>query len=226
MLDGRKNITSKSLEFDLEGEEHEAGYLKCVFATLNVKDKDGDVIKDGAIGDQRVLISGMQHSLWEKVPGNVSLGAGRIYEQGGKAIFEGYFNMEIEKARDMHSALKFAPDLHEFSFGFAAVRKRGTWQGEKVYDITYAKTWEVSPVVVGAGVDTGVLLVKDDDPMPDDEDEDEVDEKPGDHNKPKEEVEEPEESKEEPEDDEMKNKLLKARLYLAKRTLANIKGGY
>ena len=42
----------------------ELGEVRAVFATLDVVDSDGDVIRPGAIGDQEVLISSYGHGSW------------------------------------------------------------------------------------------------------------------------------------------------------------------
>ena len=142
------------------------GYLKCVFATLDVTDKDGDVVMHGSVGNQNVHISPLGHAVWD---GHLPIGKGVAYEDGNLAVMEGMFNLEIQAGRDCYSAIKFAPELYQFSWGFQATRKPGS----HAY-IERTKIWEVSPVLIGAGVNTRVLAVKSTEPEPEETPEEEI----------------------------------------------------
>ena len=117
----------------------------------------------GAIGKQDVHLSGYGHSIWG---GNPPIGKGRVYEEGDQAIFEGQFNLEMRDAAETYAAIKFNPDMQEFSWGFNAEFKPGDHGGRRVNYIENTKIYEVSPVVVGAGIGTGVLDIKEASPEP------------------------------------------------------------
>ena len=158
----RKNISIVDLETKCPNSACDCdskGFLKAVFATLGVVDKDGDVVHKGSIGKQDVLISAYQHKSWD---GALPVGKGRVYEKGDLAIFEGHFNMELQSGHDHYSALKFAPELAEFSWGFNTVKYdyEKTDDGWLIMNIRETKIFEVSPVLVGAGVGTGVVEMK------------------------------------------------------------------
>ena len=135
------------------------GYLKAVFATLDVVDKDFDIVHKGAIGKQDVVISAYQHQSWK---GALPLGKGSVYEMGNKAFFEGHFHHMTEDSRDTYNWLKYAPEMAEFSWGFTVKKYdfSDTDDGWFVMNIYEAKVFEVSPVLVGAGIDTGVVEMK------------------------------------------------------------------
>ena len=139
------------------------GYLKAVFCTFGVKDKDGDIVHAGAVGKQDVLLSAYGHSSWR---GKKPIGKGKVYEKGNEAIFEGHFNMEIQDAKETFSALKFAPEMSEFSWGFNITRydyskdeDDTSWYG-RILNIYETQIFEVSPVLLGAGYNTRVLDMK------------------------------------------------------------------
>lgn len=137
----------------------EAGRGLAVFATLEVIDKDGDVTRPGAFGEQLVKL--LPAHDW----GHVPLGKARIFESGNEALAEFALNLDIEAARDWHAALKFdladgAP-LQEWSYGFDVTKASfGELEGQRVRFLEGLKVHEVSPVVLGAGVGTRTLTVK------------------------------------------------------------------
>ena len=158
----RKNVALAELETKCPNSEcgcDGKGFLKATFATLGVVDKDGDVVHKGAIGKQDVLISAYQHKSWD---GALPVGKGRVYEKGDLAIFEGHFNMELQSGHDHYTALKFAPELAQFSWGFNTTKHdyEKTDDGWLIMNIRETKIFEVSPVLVGAGVGTGVMEMK------------------------------------------------------------------
>lgn len=144
------------------------GTASFVIATLEVVDSDGDVTMRGFFGRQHVSV--LPAHDWGSVP----LGKGVVHEDGKEAVAEVKFNLDIEAARDWHSAIVFdlehPPSLQEYSYGFTILdggSSPGTWGGEKVRVLhplangrPGVKVHEVSPVLVGAGVGTRTLAAK------------------------------------------------------------------
>ncbi len=135
------------------------GTALIVFATLSVVDKDEDVIMPGAFGEQLAAILPAHNR--SKAP----LGKARIFEDANEALAEKRFNLDIENARDWHSAIKFdmadGEPIQEYSFGFTILESsRGEFEGRQVRFLSKLKVHEVSPVLVGAGVNTRTLAVK------------------------------------------------------------------
>jgi hypothetical protein len=113
---------------------------------------------------------------WQMVP----IGKARVYEEGGEARAELHMNLEIEAGRDWHSALKFdlagccadaegakAPAIQEWSYGFSIKdSQQETRDGTRVRVLKKLNVFEVSPVVLGAGVGTRTLAMKSGEALP------------------------------------------------------------
>ena len=151
---------------DIKQDDGGAMGVKAVFATTGVVDKHGDVIEAGAIGEQDVIMSAYGHNSWGNMFGGVAeapIGKGRTYEDGNEAIFEGEF-FDTQAAKEMYAILKALGSNQEWSFSLHNVEYNiiedyeGT--GDTVYSLKSIDVHEVSPVLMGAGVNTRTLEVK------------------------------------------------------------------
>lgn len=135
------------------------GIIQAVFATLNVKDHDGDVTVPGAFEDgAAVRISAYNHKSWD---GALPVGRGTITEKGDEAILDGQFFMDTEAGRETFGVVKGMGDLQEWSYGFDVLQSEpGTFDGESANFLKRVKVHEVSPVILGAGIATRTLAVK------------------------------------------------------------------
>ncbi|ANN16246.1 hypothetical protein SD37_11720 [Amycolatopsis orientalis] len=135
------------------------GQVSAVFATFNVVDKDGDVTLPGAFEDgAEVLISSYQHTSWQ---GALPVGKGVIRTTDKEAILEGQFFMDTTAGRDTFEVVKQIGARQEWSYGFDVIdAESGMFDGQDVMLLKKLKTHEVSPVLVGAGVNTRTLAVK------------------------------------------------------------------
>lgn len=143
----------------------EAGEFEAVIATLNVVDKDGDIVMPGCLDGKTLNILPAHDSR------HVALGKSTIEErQNGdalEAVAVGKFNMDIQAAREWHSALKFdmdkenGPSLQEFSWDLIPTDARPeTRDGETVRLLYAVDSKEMSMVLRGASVNTRTLAVK------------------------------------------------------------------
>ncbi len=135
------------------------GEVECVFATLGVKDKDGDVTVPGAFKEgQVVAISQHGHTIWD---GSAPVGKGQIFTEGHEAVFKGQFFMDMAAARDTFHAVKGMAEHGQWSYGFQTTKSQpGDFQGEKVKFLLEQDVFEVSPVLRGAGVGTRTTSAK------------------------------------------------------------------
>jgi HK97 family phage prohead protease len=148
------------------------GTVEAVFATFNVKDLDGDVTLPGAFEDgAEVLISAYNHGTWGCA---LPVGKGVIHSDKNKAWMEGQFWLDIPEAKATFLAVKNAGELQEWSYGYK-VLTTGEVTDEMYQNGVYrvlekVKVFEVSPVMVGAGIGTETLSIKsapgDDQPTP------------------------------------------------------------
>ena len=130
-------------------------------ATLNVVDSDGDITLPGAFGEQNVKV--LPSHNWGAVP----LGWARIFEKGDEVLAEFKINLETSSGKDWHSALKFdleqGKGLIEWSYGFNIVEADTESRDDaRVRLLKKLTVHEVSPVMLGAGVNTGTVTIKGD----------------------------------------------------------------
>ena len=132
-----------------------------VFATLNTIDKDGDVSLNGAFGEQVVPMVAAHD--WESVP----MGKARIYEADGEARADFALNLGTTLGRNWYNALKFdldnPPALQNYSFGFSIPTggsEMGEFDGQRVRFLKRVTVHEVSPVLLGAGVNTRTVELR------------------------------------------------------------------
>ena len=84
---------------------------------------------------------------------------------GDEAIVDFKLNLDSPTAKEWHSALKFdleqGQPLQEWSYGFDILEEsRGEFEGEQVRFLKSLRVHEASPVLVGAGINTRTLALK------------------------------------------------------------------
>ena len=138
----------------------DVGSGTAVFATLNVIDHDGDLTLPGAIGAQQVKMLASHD--WRTAP----IGYGNTREEGNKCLCDFEMNLKQAAALEWYQAIKFDFDrgkLMEWSYGFSLKEWELRKEEGREWPIRVFKSvevHEVSPVVLGAGIDTGTTSVK------------------------------------------------------------------
>lgn len=150
----RKSITGVTVK------DADKGEVSAVFATFNVIDKDGDLILPEAVKDgTQVVISAYGH---QSHYGALPVGKGVIRTTKSEAVLDGRFFLDTTHGLDAFKTVKELEDLGEWSFSLHNVTRKTveTDQGRHwvIEDIGLIK--EVSPVLIGAGVNTRTLLAK------------------------------------------------------------------
>lgn len=139
----------------------ERGTVSAVFSTFNVKDKDGDVTLPGAIKDgTRVVISAYQHGSWS---GALPVGKGVIKTTDTEAILEGQFFMDTTHGADTFRTVKALAESEQGEWSYSlrnVTAKSGDFEGEPANFLESIEVNEVSPVLIGAGVNTRTLNTK------------------------------------------------------------------
>jgi len=150
-------MDTKSLRVEIKDEAQ--GLVRAVFATFNKIDSHGDVTPPGAFTDgEEMPISAYGHMSWE---GALPVGKGRIRQTSKEAIFEGQFFMETQAGRDTFTTVKELGSLGQWSYGYDALEYSfGEHDGKRVRFLNKLKVHEVSPVLIGAGVNTRTLAAK------------------------------------------------------------------
>lgn len=143
----------------------DTGYIEAAFAQLNVVDHDGDVTLPGAFPAKEVPMSAYGHTSWE---GALPVGKGSISEDGEWAVFTGQFFMDTTHGRDAFETVKGLGPLAQFSYGYNVLdSERGMRDGKAVRMLKSLDPFEVSPVLMGAGLGTHTRAIKSAAPGPD-----------------------------------------------------------
>lgn len=142
----------------------EAGQFVGVFSTFNVEDSQGDVTLPGAIGEQSVIISQYNHGSWGAGVSALPIGVGKVYEKGEEAIVEGEFDMSDEAAVKTYKKMMYIKSkgrVQEFSYALPEIDFEYREQdGRRQRVLKRIRVNEVSPVLMGAGVNTRLLDIK------------------------------------------------------------------
>lgn len=143
----------------IEVKDADKGQVSAVFATFNVIDADKDVTVPGAFEDgAEVVISNYGHASWG---GALPVGKGRIRTTKAEAILDGQFFMDTAAGRDTFTVVKQLGGRQQWSYGYDAIEaEQGTFDGQDVRFLKRLVVPEVSPVLVGAGVNTRTLQAK------------------------------------------------------------------
>lgn len=151
----------KGFQSSVKVKDAAKGEVSAVFSTFDVMDKDGDVTPSDAIKDgEPFVVSAYGHTSWA---GELPVGKGVIRTTKSEAIAEMQFFMDTTQGRDTFNAVAelAKSGLGEWSYGFDILDAQpGVFDGKDVRILTGVKVFEVSPVLVGAGVNTRTLSVK------------------------------------------------------------------
>lgn len=151
MMHETKALAVKQLEEDGSG--------LAILATLDAIDHDGDTYDPGAFGEQTAKV--LDGHIW----GGPPLGKARVYEQGNQALAEFQLNLGTQAGADWHKSLRFdleqGTPLQEWSFGFRVLdAETETRDGDRVRVLKKLQVYEISPVVLGAGIGTRTVAIK------------------------------------------------------------------
>lgn len=149
-----KRVTAEIKELGEKGE----GLIK--FATLEVIDADQDVSRSGAFGKQTMQMVPAHE--WQQSP----IGKAQIFEEGNDVLANIRLNLNNSHGKDWYESIKFdmevfPPPKQEYSYGYTPIKfSHGEFEGQQVRFLEQIEVHEISPVLKGAGVGTGTLLLK------------------------------------------------------------------
>ncbi len=156
------DIESKALFMEIKLDDDEPGSVTAQFATFDEVDREGDITKRGAFGEQDVLLGAYGHTSFGRFgPAVPPIGRGTIIEEGKHAVFKGRFNLEMVSGREMYESVKMSAKLQEWSYGFKVMRESTVVRdGVPRRVLELLKVAEVSPVMIGAGQHTQTTGLK------------------------------------------------------------------
>lgn len=146
----------------LEVKDAEKGEVEAIIATLGVVDRDYEVITESAIKNgSKVTMSGYGH---DAVFGATPVGKGALHIEKDKVVFRGKLFMGTARGKETLSVLKEMGSEQEWSFGFRVMGSEvpdEDWQKKGARRIlTKLDAFEVSPVLIGAGIGTQTVAAK------------------------------------------------------------------
>lgn len=153
----RRVVKTFAVPFTLKADSDQTGAFEATFATLNVIDRDKDVTVKGAFQDgQEVRIARWGHN-WSDLP----VGRGVIHADDERAWVDGQFFMDTAHGLDTYKTVKALGDLQEWSYGFDITKwSVGEFEGQQVRFLEGLDVFEVSPVMLGAGIGTRTEAIK------------------------------------------------------------------
>jgi len=150
----KHKVSAGPIRFKSDGD---TGEFQAVFSTFNVIDLDGDVTLPGAFEDgQKVRVAYWGHR-WQDLP----VGKGVIHADDEKAWIDGQFFLDTDVGRETYRTVKNLGDLQEYSYGYDIIEADiGKFEEQDVTFLKKLTVHEVSPVMLGAGIDTRTTDIK------------------------------------------------------------------
>lgn len=151
MKTSKKNFSN--VDFKSDG----AGSFKAVFSMFDVIDHDNDVTEKSAFTKgQEVRIASWGHK-WSELP----VGKGSIAFNDVEAWVDGQFFLDTEGGSETYKTVKNLGSLQEWSYGFHVLEEvSGVKDGKDVNILKKLDVFEVSPVLLGAGIGTRTEAIK------------------------------------------------------------------
>ena len=133
------------------------GEFRAVFSTFNVIDHDGDVTLPGAFKDNAAVRISYWGHRWQDLP----VGRGVIHQDDKQAWVDGQFFLDTQAGKETYLTVKGLGDLQEWSYGYEILRsENGQHENQDVRFLKELEVPEVSPVLLGAGIDTRTESIK------------------------------------------------------------------
>ena len=161
--DGLETVLMK-IAGGFEIKDESKGLVQAIVSTMNVVDRDGDVMMPGAITDGAVVkLSAYDHDvITEGLP---PVGLGVISIKGDQAIMTGQYFLNTTRGRDAFETVKALGPHSEWSIGYrknvqtAPMTDEWAKKGARRL-ITGADVLESSPVFLGANAMTATVATK------------------------------------------------------------------
>lgn len=165
MTEHEKDLQTKTFDA-FEIKDAEKGEVEAIVATLDVVDKDQEVIKSGAIASgAKIKLSEWGHnSVGMFGSPRLPVGKGVIQVENGKAFFRGKFFLSTQHGADAFRVVKEMGGDQQWSIGYRIIGVEmpdEEWQKKGAQRIlTKLEVFEVSPVGIGAAIGTRTVAVK------------------------------------------------------------------
>lgn len=150
-------MQTKRFGGSVELKADDQGSVRATFSTLNTVDLDGDVTLPGAFTENEAV----KIARWGHNWGDLPVGRGTIRADAQSAWLDGQFFLDTIGGQDTYRTVKHLNELQEWSYGFDILESEfGKFGGQDVRFLKRLKVFEVSPVMLGAGVGTRTDSIK------------------------------------------------------------------
>ncbi len=157
------DIERKTID-GFEIKDADRGEVVALISTMNVVDRDRDVVLSGAIQDgATVKMSAYGHDVITE--GKPPVGRGVISIEGDRVFLKGRYFMSTERGRDAFNTVREMGSDSEWSIGFAkdvlTAPLTNDWKAKGARRlIAGLQLFEASPVFMGANAQTGTVSAK------------------------------------------------------------------
>ena len=150
-----RGLTKSLADFGWKAKQE--GAFRATFSTFNVLDHDRDVTLPGAF----TVGAKTRIAQWGHNSGDYVIGKGIIGADETRAWVDGEFNLKTSRGRDTYESVKFNEDLQEWSYHYDILDHAfALFNGEEARIVKKLAVHEVSPVLLGAGIDTRTDSIK------------------------------------------------------------------
>lgn len=150
-------METKRFGGSVELKADDQGSVRATFSTLNTVDLDGDVTLPGAFTENEAV----KIARWGHNWGDLPVGRGAIHADAQAAWMDGTFFLDTIGGQDTYKTVKHLGELQEWSYGFDILDAEfGKFAGQDVRFLKRLRVFEVSPVMLGAGVGTRTDSIK------------------------------------------------------------------
>ncbi len=170
MTDIERKTVNESSVFETKGIDGfeitsaDRGEVVAIVSTLDVVDRDRDVVLSGAVRDGSVVkLSSYEHNLITE--GQAPVGRGVVNVVGNQVVLKAHYFMSTERGRDAFHTVKEMGSDSEWSIGFARQVKTAPMTDEWAAKgakrlIAGLDLYEASPVFMGANSMTSTVSAK------------------------------------------------------------------
>lgn len=139
----------------------EEGQIEAVISSFDVVDRGGDIVLASAFTDGQECLMVWSHD-WGR-----PIGKGVVRVEETRAVFAGQIWLDTDDGLQAYRKIKNAGDLQQYSWGFRVLDADfAERDGQYVRVISGAEMFEASPVLVGEGLNTETLALKNADKLP------------------------------------------------------------
>ena len=155
--------SAPATRFELDGSKEGDVLVAFAKADGTTIDRDGHITEPGAFPTKTVPISSYGHSSWPEKGSRLPTGLVEIGEDRSskEALAKGSFFVNTTHGRDEYLTVKALGPLQEWSYGYRVLAGAPSKEnGRRITRLKSLDVFELSPVLIGAGIGTRTVDIK------------------------------------------------------------------